>query len=171
VNVTASEPWNNVTACDYGDTPESVGTFRPGFAPQFSSGAALSAGVIAGVVAGATVAGLAAIAAGVWYIVRRHRRRRTQKARVKPSTSTNVVAAQAKGYESVPWTPQSADMKFYNPSDPSTYPNLALIPDPGELSTAAASATMTSLNTSNDTRTTTSLQPLRRTDYLGLPEV
>ncbi|KAH9030975.1 hypothetical protein EDB84DRAFT_1493765, partial [Lactarius hengduanensis] len=128
LNVSTSQPWDNITACNFGGSPESVGTFRPSFAPQYSSGAALSAGVIAGVVAGTTVAGFAAIAAGVWYL---------------PGATTQDHS----GYESVPWTPQS-DMKFYDPSDPSTYPNLAVIP--GKPTNAAAMTTTTSLTTANE---------------------
>ncbi|KAI9455002.1 hypothetical protein BJY52DRAFT_692191 [Lactarius psammicola] len=163
LNVTTSQPWDNITACNFGGTPESVGTFRPSFAPQYSTGAALSAGVIAGVAAGVTVAGLVAIAAGVWYLVRRHRRRQTQKGNVKPS-STGGSTQDKTGYESVPWTPQS-DMKFYNPSDPSTYPNLVVIP--GSPTNAAAMTTTTSLSTANDS---SGAKP-HRTNYLGLPEV
>lgn len=171
LNVTPSEPWDNITACNFGGSPESVGTFRPSFAPRFSSGSALSAGVIAGVVAGSTVAGFAAIAAGVWYLCRRHQRRRTQKADIKPSPSDGGTPPQDKGYESVPWTPQSADMKIYDPKDPSTYPNLALIPDAGEHSNAAATATQSSLNTSNDSKPTTRTKSPRQINYQGLPEV
>jgi hypothetical protein len=171
LNVTPSEPWDNITACDFGGSPESVGTFRPSFAPKFSSGAALSAGVIAGVVAGSTVAGFAAIAAGVWYLCRRRRSQRAQKAGIKPSPSDGGTPPRDKGYESVPWTPQSADMKFYDPKDPSTYPKIALIPNSGEPSNAAAMATQSSLNTSNESRATTRTKPPQQTIYQGLPEV
>ncbi|KAH9161344.1 hypothetical protein EDB89DRAFT_2031093 [Lactarius sanguifluus] len=166
LNVSTSQPWDNITACNFGGSPESVGTFRPSFAPQYSSGAALSAGVIAGLVAGTTVAGLAAIAAGVWYLVRRRRKRRTPQSNIRP-TSTGASTQDNSGYESVPWTPQS-DMKFYNPSDPSTYPNLAVIP--GNPTNAAAMTTMTSLTTANDSKASSGANP-HRTTYLGLPEV
>jgi len=171
LNVSASEPWDNITACNFGGTPESVGTFRPSFAPRYSSGAALSAGVIAGVVAGATVAGFAAIGAGVWYLCQRRRRRtQTPKASIKPSPLVERGTTRDKGYESVPWTPQS-DMKFYDPKDPSTYPDLAIIPEPGEGSNAAATATMTSLDTSDESKGTSGTRPSRSPNYLGLPEV
>ena len=109
-----SSPWDNVTACNFGGSPESVGTFRPTFAPQFSVGSALSAGVIAGVVAATTVTGLAAIVVGVWYLVRRRRRRRTpivnnNKLDSLPSGDTSQDKT---GYTPVPWTPQSAT-RFY----------------------------------------------------------
>lgn len=167
LNVTTSQPWDNITACNFGGSPESVGTYRPSFAPQYGIGAALSAGVIAGVVAGSTVAGFVAIAAGVWYLVRRHRRRRTLRGDAKPS-SVGGTAQDKTGYESVPWTPQS-DMKFYDPSDPSTYPNFAVIP--GNPTNAAAMTTMTSLGTANDSKKASTETKPHRTNYLGLPEV
>jgi hypothetical protein len=165
LNVTSSAPWDNITACDFGGSPESVGTFRPSFAPQYSTGAALRVGVIAGVVTGATVAGFAAIAGGVWYLVRRHRRRRSPKGNKKPPSNKGTVQDKT-GYESVPWTPQSG--KFYDPADPSTYPDLAFIP--GSASSAGAMATVTSLDTSKDSKATTGAKT-HRTNFQGLPEV
>ncbi|KAH9035495.1 hypothetical protein EDB85DRAFT_1943676 [Lactarius pseudohatsudake] len=165
LNVSTSQPWDNITACNFGGSPESVGTFRPSFAPQYSSGAALSAGLIAGVVAGTTVAGFAAIAAGVWYLIRRRRQRRTPQSNVRPSSTG--ATTQDNGYESVPWTPQS-DMKFYDPSDPRTYPNLAVIP--GNPTNAAAMMTTTSLTTANNSNASSGAKP-HRTKYQGFPEV
>ena len=109
----ASAPWNNVTACDFGDLPESVGSFRPSFAPKFSTGSALSAGVIAGVIAGSSVTGLAAIVAGVWYLVHRRRRRRTPIVNNEPNPLPIGGTAQlSTRYPSVAWRPQPG-MRFY----------------------------------------------------------
>jgi len=150
LNVTATAPWDNITSCSFsssGGFPESVGTFRPSFAPQYSAGAHMRAGVIAGVVVGATVAGLLAIAAGVWYLVRRRRQRTPISNKRPPPNGGTERDVTGSGYESVPWTPQSD--KFYDPSDPSTYPDLAVLP--GNTSIAGAM----SLNTSNGAKAQT----------------
>jgi hypothetical protein len=118
------------------------------------------------VVTGATVIGFIAIASGVWYLVRRRRRqRRTPKGNNDKPPSIGGTTKDNAGYESVPWTPRS-DMKFYDPKDPSTYPDLAAIPE--NTSNVPASATMTSLDSSKELKAGAKPQ---RTHYLGLPEV
>jgi hypothetical protein len=68
--------WDNVTACAVGRNPESTGTFRPEFAPSFSTGNSARVGVIVGVVTACTFLAFVLIAAGIWYLLRRRRQRR-----------------------------------------------------------------------------------------------
>jgi len=134
VNVSDTKPWDNVTACAVGDSPESSGTSRPSFAPQFDEGNAVRVGVIAGVAVGCTIAVLAIVGVGAWFLLRRYRQRRQQDRPVEPQPEQYSVVEQENDQSVItPWTGNS-DKKFYDPSDPSTYP------DPGVLSPASSAA-------------------------------
>ncbi|KAH9958292.1 hypothetical protein BC827DRAFT_609764 [Russula dissimulans] len=164
LNVTSSDPWDNVTACDFGGLPESSGTARPPFAPKFSARSAIGVGVLVGLATGSTILALAAIGAGIWYFVRRHRRRGWQKVEDNfKSPSTDRFQATDK-YTSVPWAPE-ADRRFYDPSDPTTYPDLFLLRD-----TTQSAATNPAPSAQDSTRALANPRP-SATTYSGLPEV
>jgi hypothetical protein len=109
-----TKPWDNVSACAFGGTPESNGNSRPPFAPQFytSTAKAIDVGLVVGVTLGSTILFLAIVGAGGWYLLRRHRRLRSSIA--NPTSPTRRLAAEQElsKYEAVPWTPGS-DKKFY----------------------------------------------------------
>jgi len=118
-----SKPWDNVTACIFGDAPESSGSTRPLFAPQFIAKSTHNVGMPVGVATGSAVLILAVTGAGVWYFVRRRRRRGQQGV---SSTIYHPTEQATSGSIIVPFTPET-EKKFYNPSDPSTYPNLNVL--------------------------------------------
>jgi len=169
LNVTSSAPWDNITACNFGGLPESSGTARPQFAPRFSVGSAINVGILVGVATGSMILILAVTAAGFRHFVHRHRRRGGQNPEVSPKSESSLTdhpIEQATGEgKSAPWTPE-LDKKFYDPSDPTTYPDLnALLPDstqPTESSPAlqAQDSTPASTNPHGGAMT-----------YSGLPEV
>jgi hypothetical protein len=108
-----TQKWDNVTACAEGRDPESTGTFRPPFAPQFDDGDAIRVGLIIGVVTACTILMLVLIATGIWYFVRRRRQRRQFSAPKETSPSAMHLAEQKNGqYSAVAWTPD-ADKRFY----------------------------------------------------------
>jgi len=125
VNVSNTKPWDNVSACAFGGIPESKGNSRPPFAPQFdaSTTKAVDIGLIVGVTLGSTILFLTIVGAGGWYLLRRRRRRRSSRA--NPRSSAQPLTAEQE-LSPVPWTPES-DMKLYDPSDPSTYPNTSVL--------------------------------------------
>jgi len=169
LNVTSSEPWDNATACNFGGLPESSGTARPQFAPQFSAGSAIGIGLLVGIATSSTILILAAIAAGVWYFVHRHRWRGWQSLRdsLKSSSTDHFPAEQVTGgYTSVPLTPESGK-KFYDPSDPNTYPDLnALLQD-----TTRSAATNSASPAQDSTSAPRKNSHASTTAYSGLPEV
>ncbi|KAI0273301.1 hypothetical protein BC834DRAFT_202391 [Gloeopeniophorella convolvens] len=161
LNVSDSTPWNNVSACDFGGNPESVGTSRPSFAPQLDTGHALAAGAIAGAAAGGAVIALALVALGVWYLWRRHR----GGVPVLPTSgrSSPVTRDDKGGYESVPFTPEP-ERKLYNPSDPSTFPKPADFTRSFATTTAASEQSALEVTPPNSAK-------LHQREYTGLPEI
>jgi hypothetical protein len=108
-----TQKWDNVTACAKGRDPESTGTFRPSFAPQFDAGDAVRVGLIIGVVTSCTILTLVLIATGIWYFVRRRRQRRLLLAPKERPSSATYLAEQKNGrYSAVAWTPDT-DKRFY----------------------------------------------------------
>ncbi|KAH9998083.1 hypothetical protein BJV74DRAFT_883221 [Russula compacta] len=161
LNVSYSQPWDNVTACDFGRNPESNGTFRPSFAPQFKTGNAIAVGVIVGAVTSSTILVVGIVGAGGWYIWRRYpsRRylpRRWQRAKSNSKSLTRPLNPDSGEYHSSSWTPDT-DRRFYDPSDPRTYP---------DSKTMNIAATVTQ----GLTPTTPEFSQQRSAEYSGLPE-
>ncbi|KAI0306318.1 hypothetical protein B0F90DRAFT_1688907 [Multifurca ochricompacta] len=170
LGVSDSQPWDNVTACNFGGNPESVGTYRPPFAPQFSTGNAISAGATAGAIAGSVLLMLAAIGVVAWYYLRRLWRRRKLTGDGKSTSTERLTTEQHKGeYEIVPWIPDP-DIKFYDPSDPRTYPKFTALSQSQSGISVAAMKTTTTVNTIQDSVTPQSTKS-RPMDYTGLPEI
>jgi len=160
-----TEPWDNVSACAFGGDPESNGNSRPPFAPQFDTAKAIDIGLVVGVALGSTILFLAIAGAGAWYLLRRYRRLRSSRANPRSPSAQRLTAEQEHSkYKAVPWTPES-DMKFYDPSDPNTYPDPRVL-TPNAVSPAAGTSTKVYRDS---TRTDWSKQ--RLTDYSGLPEI
>ncbi|KAI9508314.1 hypothetical protein F5148DRAFT_1284250 [Russula earlei] len=160
LNVSDSQPWDNVTACAFGRNPESGGTYRPPFAPQFNAGNAFSLGVLVGAITGSTILTLIIVGGGVWYILKRIRRRRRWPITDPKYFSTRpLIAGQENGGgEGEVRTPEP-DKKFYDPSDPSTYPDLQAFPQ---------RTTHLEISTQYPTSVSTNLH---HKHYSGLPEV
>ena len=120
LNPQTSQPWDNVTACATGDTPESTGTSRPSFAPKFDDGDAVRVGVIVGVALVCTVLVFVLVGTGGWFVLRRYRRRRRpySKARSESPSAQHLTADQENGrYTLVARTPD-ADKRFYVRAQP-----------------------------------------------------
>ena len=112
-----SLPWDNVTACSVGRNPESSGTLRPPFAPQFNAGDAFRIGMLIGLVVGCTLLVFAITGVAAWFFWLRYRRRFHLSSRLKPlskhSKQNLTVEPENGGYSVVAaWTPE-ADKKFY----------------------------------------------------------
>jgi len=99
VNVSETIPWDNVTACTVGDNPESTGTSRPPFAPQFDEGHFVRVAVIVGVTVGCGIVVLVIFGTGAWFLLRRRQRRRQQDTAERGSDR----------YVITPWKPDSPD--------------------------------------------------------------
>jgi len=165
MNVSNSQPWDNVTACAVGDTPESTGDSRPSFAPKFDDGDAVRVGVIVGVALVGTVLVFVLVGTGGWFFLRRYRRRRQpySKARSESPSAEHLTAKRGSGrYTVLAWTPD-ADKRFYDPSDPSTHPIIGALPT-GALSPAA-------INSPTPVKGPTTPKNNRPTEYSGLPEL
>jgi len=123
-----TETWDNLTSCAVGRDPESTGTFRPAFAPSFSTGNSARVGVIVGVVTACTVLFFVLLALGIWYVLRRRRLRREALGTEGKSPSVLYAEQDSSRYPATPWTPD-ADKRVYDPLDPSTYPpNIGSLP-------------------------------------------
>jgi amino acid transporter len=111
-----SLPWDNITACSVGRKPESSGTLRPPFAPQFDAGDAFRIDMLVGLVVGCTLLVFAIIGVAVWFFWLRYRRQLLLSSRLKPLSKQNLTVELENGGYSVvaAWTP-GPDKKFYHP--------------------------------------------------------
>ncbi|KAI0293058.1 hypothetical protein BC826DRAFT_397276 [Russula brevipes] len=166
LSVANSQRWDNVTSCDFGGNPESNGNARPSFAPQFSVRDAVHVGLAVGLAIGITILIVGIVGAGAWYLLRRYRRRRLLGTHHRSSSAEHLTAEQEHGtYEAVPLTPES-DMRLYDPSDPSTYPDPKVLP-PGAMNPSSSSENLTTVALGLASPQWPKQYP---TDYSGLPE-
>ncbi|KAI0263342.1 hypothetical protein BC834DRAFT_308983 [Gloeopeniophorella convolvens] len=168
---TSGDSWNQAAAILAGDLPEVTGTAAfssstsapqstgsnapsPSTSPASdSSGHKSHAGAIAGGVVGGLIAAALIAGAAAWFIIRR---RRAQSA---PSAAFASAGGPQMGQSFSPFSPSSETPRYYDPSDPSTFPQ------------AAPSPTIHTTNPSAQFHGSFSdLQPNRQ-QYSGLPEV
>jgi hypothetical protein len=81
-------PWDNVTACEVGDNPESTGSSRPPFAPAFDSAQAVRVGVVVALASISIILAFALLGIGAWFFLRRYRRPRRPDSGVQSESAS-----------------------------------------------------------------------------------
>ncbi|KAI0302815.1 hypothetical protein B0F90DRAFT_169696 [Multifurca ochricompacta] len=175
LSVTISDTWNSTAAQISGDSPEGspssipTGSSAPSTSSATSSSSSSSnsssnenkshAGQIAGSVVGGVVGAALLLGLILWYL---RRRRWRSEARPSPFMSDAPHVAEAFGLQD-PGT-STPNRKYYNPSDPSTFP-VSLF------SSSSVAVAQTSPNSDQAHRAATPTSPLERGRYNGLPLV
>jgi len=168
LDVSVADKWNATAAQSAGDKPEGTGsststssTAAPGSSTSSSSSSNKSSsntGAIAGGVVGGVLAVTLLVGLAIWYT---RRRRWRAVARPSPFMTDAPHVAEAFG---LPDPATSTSMpKYYDPSDPSTYPTTSLV---------SPSATVIQTTPGSENAHSSSTPPLSITDrnrYTGLP--
>ncbi|KAH9983813.1 hypothetical protein BJV74DRAFT_595309 [Russula compacta] len=171
LNVTTAGTWDVAAAQKAGDSPEGIpgvpSTIAPvstaSSAPHSSSSSSSKqdnpqAGQIAGIAVGGVVGTALVTALIIWYLRRRRRRSEAQ-----PSPYMDKAAHMAAAFGLPEYDTSKPVDKFYDPSDPSTFPkSFGFSP--------SATVIQTSPN-SEQGDSAGSLRPAGRSQYSGLPLV
>jgi len=158
LNITPTvDTWDPTAAKTAGDSPEATAAAVPtATAPSHGSGSNRNTSRIAGAVVGGIV-GIALLSASVlWYL---RRRRRRAEARSSQSMNDTLYMAETPGpSDAGTFTPPR---KFYDPSDPSTFP------------TPFVSPSLTAIQTTSGSEQGGEVSPplIDRSQYRGLPLV
>jgi len=165
LDVTADSSWNASAAQSAGDSPEVTpnapstiqASSTASAAPKSTSGSNQNkshsnAGEIAGAVVGAVVGGALLTAFILWY-----RRRRRLRAEGQPSP----FAEKAEAFGLQDYDASMSTAKYYDPSDPSTFPKPFVSPSASVIQTTASTDQVHSIGT----------RPSDRSRYNGLPLV
>ncbi|KAH9991390.1 hypothetical protein BJV77DRAFT_1068353 [Russula vinacea] len=128
LDVTTENSWNPADSLSAGDTPEILPGSRIGPTPS-SGGKSSKAGAIAGGIAGG-VAAIAIVIVVIFYL------RRSQ---VPPAMSAGVGVSQSQQPLSDEVSPSGSPttMRFYDPSDPTTFPGYQGSPHSPDISSQA----------------------------------
>ncbi|KAI0253447.1 hypothetical protein BJV78DRAFT_210424 [Lactifluus subvellereus] len=156
LDITTTDTWNDTAAKTAGDSPEGTAPTVPtATAPRGSGSNRNKSGIVGGVVGG--IVGAALLSASVlWYL-----RRRRRRAEARSSMNDAPHMAEASGL-SDPGT-FTPPLKFYDPSDPSTFPTPFVSPSVTVIQTTSGSEQADSDRVS---------PPLNdRSQYSGLPLV